>query len=338
MQKKIKIQFDPFDKKAILQLLEEQLRLGYALKEVSEIFGIMTFESTYEKVRYAVRNKKGYRDDFPQADGWTSKGEIGIFRIFSTYDNTIEDYPLEDMSEKDLAKKSRLSNLLLLAVYFLLCALSLWLFFSKYLSSIAALFEMQLRDIVEPICLILTIYSILGNILSANKPRKPMRNPSWFKTYILPWILIPAILAVAVCIYCLIIKSADPKPAKEAPFQAPVETAKIKYTFLGQIITAQDEFMYIARNEKISGKLYEEAQPDNHDGRWFSPSFWNFDYYRELDTSNYKNIDKALLMDNNHYNLTTQGILVLIDNRLYGIAFDKETTTAEILLNQLDQK
>ena len=61
MQKKIKIDFDPNDKEKILHILERQQNCGYALKDVGEISGIMTFESTYETMRYAIRKKKLYK-------------------------------------------------------------------------------------------------------------------------------------------------------------------------------------------------------------------------------------------------------------------------------------
>lgn len=340
MQKKIKIDFDPNDKEKIMHILEQQQRYGYALKDVGEITGIMTFESTYETMRYAVRKKKAYKDFLPDVEGWGSKGDIGPYRIFSTSDNTIGEFPDEELSENDLQKKSTSHNLLAFIAYLLLCILTVWTFISEFFSSTAALFEMQLSDILEPICLILSVVAILHNLFHPQKNVKPMRNPSWFKLYVLPWICIPLILgSVCICTF-LLIKLDDPHPATEIPYGAPVETAKEYHTLLGRVIYAPNEFMYIARSEELAQKLYEEAQMDNHDGHWFSSDFRNFNVYVELDTTNYENIDKAVLMDENAkgYDLKTYGILILIDNRLYGIAFDKETTTAEVILNQLNLK
>jgi len=340
MQKKIKIDFDPYDKEKIMRILEQQQSYGYGLKDIGEVFGIMTFESTYETMRYAVRKKKAFRDFLPDVEGWISKGDIGPYRIFSTNDDTIDDYPAEELSENDLQKKSTMHNLLLFVVYLLLGALTVWTFMSKFFSSTAALFEMQLSDVIEPLCLILSVLLILHNLFHPQRNIKPMRNPSWFKLFVLPWICIPIILGfVCVCTF-LLIKSDNPYPATEVPYQAPVETAKVYDTLWGQIIYAPNEFMYITHSEEMTLKLYEEAQNDNHDGRWFSPSFWNFNVYTELDTTSYENIDKAVLMDENAkgYDLKTYGILILIDNRLYGIAFDKETTTAEVILNHLNLK
>lgn len=342
MQKKIKIDFDPNDKEKILHILEQQQSYGYALKDVGEISGIMTFESTYETIRYAVRKKKSYRDILPDVEGWISKGDIGPYRIFSTNDNTIDDYPAEELSEKDLQKKSTLHNLLAFIAYLLLGALTVWAFISEFFSSTAALFEMQLSDIIEPLCLILCLVSILHNLFHPQKVVKPLRNPSWFKLYVLPWICIPIILGFVCVGTFLLIKSDDPNPATWVPYEAPVETAKEYRTLFGKIIYAPNEFMYIARNEEIAHKLYEEAlnDPDSNNGHWFSPDFWNFNVYVELDTTSYENIDKAFLMDedNDFYDLEKRGIIVLIDNRLYGIAFNKETTTAEVVLNYLNLK
>lgn len=340
MQKKIKIDFDPNDKEKIMHILEQQQRYGYALKEVSAFSGIMTFESTYETMRYAVRKKKSYKDFMPDVEGWIPKGDIGPYRIFSTSDSTIDDYPKEELNEKDLQKKSTFHNLLSLIAYLLLGALTVWSFLSEFFSSTAALFEMQLSDIIEPLCLILCLVSILHNLFHPQRIVKPMRNPSWFKLYVLPWICIPLILgSVCICTF-LLIKSDDPHPATEIPYAAPMETAKEYHTLLGRVIYAPNEFMYIAHTEELAQKLYEEAQMDNHDGHWFSPNFWNFNVYVELDTTDYENIDNAVLMDEDAkgYDLKTYGILILIDNRLYGIAFDKETTTAEVILNQLNLK
>ena len=342
MQKKIKIDFDPHDKTQILHTLEQQQSYGYVLKAVGEISGIMTFESTYETMRYAVRKKKSYKDFMPDIEGWISKGDIGPYRIFSTNDSTIDDYPAEELSETEQKKKNTSHNLLLLLLYLLLGSFSIWIFISKFFSSTAALFEMQLSDVMEPICIVLSIFLVLHNLLKGNNNTKPIRNPSWFKLYVFPWICIPLIL-VLVCVGTyLFIKGEEPRSATEVPYQAPIDTAKEYHTLLGKIIYASNEFLYIAHSSETTWALYEEAlnNPDSQDGHWYSPYFWNFNVYTELDTGAYENIDKAFLMDEDKdfYDLETKGILVLIDNRLYGIAFDKETTTAEIILNHLNLK
>lgn len=340
MQKKIKIDFDTNNRETILHILDQHLQNGYALKSASSFSGIMIFESTYEEVRYAVRQKCAYRNSLPEAEGWTNVGGIGPYCVFSTTDNTIDDYPAEELSEKDLHKKTTLLNLLQLPLYILLGFFTFKSFMSEFSGSTASLFEMQLSDILQPICLILGVISILGKLFTSSNPGKTMQNPSWFKLYVMPWIMLSLIIGIICALSYFVIQSDKSHPATEVPFQAPRETAKIRYTFFGKILSADGEFLYIAHDAETARKLYDEAQTDNHDGRWFSRYFWNFNVYTKLDTTCYENIDNAVLMDENAngYDLNTYGILVLIDNRLYGIAFEKESTTAEFILNQLNLK
>lgn len=339
MIRKIKIDFDTNNRDAILRCLMLQQSHNLALKEVSDLFGIMTFEPTYDTVRYAVRKKAYYNGDCPDVDGWCSKGDIGPYRIFSTCDPTIADYPLEEITEHDMNKKSTKAGLIQLLFYLVLGALSIGTFASKYFGSTAALFEMQISDILEPVSLILSAYLILKKIINPKAFTKPIRNPSWFKLYVLPWIYLPLIILMIIGGVYFIMKL-EKHPANEVPYQAPLDTAIVQYTLFGQIITARDEFMYISHSKEITNSLYEEALQENDDikGRWFSPTFWNFNDYTELDTSDYENIDRAMLMDENtnSYDLQTQGVMVLIDNRLYGIAFDKEATTVERILKNLN--
>ncbi len=125
--KRLRIDFNPYNRDRLREVLDEQLTQGFKLEKAHSNLGYLTFTpiESNEVINYEVVCRAVYDDYFPEP--WIDCGSVscwGIFRFDGDGEKPVPETPEPAMSEEQLIRKGRRRGLvggILIVILSLLC-------------------------------------------------------------------------------------------------------------------------------------------------------------------------------------------------------------------------
>ncbi len=348
--KKLRIDFNPYNRDRLREVLDEQLSQGFKLEKAHRLLGYLTFTSieSNEVINYEVICRPAYDDYFPEP--WIDCGSVscwGIFRFDGDGEKPVPETPEPTLSEEQLIRKGRRRGLvggILIVILNLLC---LGLYIPDMIKSAAFLMIWLARPdlIIQFGWLALGIIYIVEYFHYPQKEvvqdKSVWSKKKWFSTYILPWIFTALVFALMILTLSFgWLKNEKPidLPDERLPFSERAENGTVVRSLAGKIYRYNCAFLYDVRSEKLAERLFEEAAEDDPYGEWQTAPFVNCDLRAEIPADKYENLDRILSCVENYdfVELTYDMVIVLHGDQVFGCCYDKEKYTEEEFLAELN--
>ncbi len=356
--KKLRIDFNPYNRDRLREVLDEQLSQGFKLEKAHPNLGYLTFMpvESNEVITYKIAIQQTYDSEF--SEPWIGCGTVGSWEIFRFDGDGEKHVPKlteqNNMSEEQIFFKRSKRNLVC-GILLIIISL-LWLGFDiPYMIKSAAYLVNWLSrtDWILQFCwLVLGITNIVEYF---NYPQKKgaqdksvWSKRKWFLQYVMPWIYSGLALAFIISTIAWVLAAKEKPitlPDERLPFSEKAETGTVTRSLAGNIyrydggeIYQYDRaFLYDVRSEKLAERLFEEAAEDDPYGEWQNGRFYYHDRRTEISADKYENLDRILSCTDDHqYDLLHGMVMVQHGDQVLGYCYDKDEYTEEEFLAELN--
>lgn len=350
--KKLRIDFNPYNRDKLCEVLDEQLAQGFKLDKAHPILGFLNFVpiENSEHITYKIAIQQTYDKDCI-TEPWVCCGTVGSWEIFRY--NGDDEKPLPKthgptISEEQRIRKGRKRNLVCGILIVIFALLDLGLYIPNMIRSAAYLVKLlATAELIFPICwIVMGIIYIIAYFdypqKNAEQDKSVWSKGKWFANYILPWIL--TLPLIAFWIYASIFGSPKNEkpldlPDERLPFSEKAATGTVVRSLAGNIYRYDRAFLYDVKSEKLAERLFEEVAENKPYGEWQIWRFENCDLRTEIPADRYENLDRILSCTEDHdfYELTYKMVVVQREGQVFRYCYDKEEYTDEEFLAELNE-
>lgn len=348
--KKLRIDFNPYNRDRLREVLDEQLTQGFKLEKAHRLLGCLTFMpvESNEVITYKIAIQQTYDSEF--SEPWIGCGTVGSWEIFRFDGDGEKPVPKlteqNNMSEEQVLRKKRRSCLGYGIFFVIIGLLELGLYIPDMIKSAAYLVDWFSRIF----CLSPIVSFVLGIInfvvYFANPQKKGAQDKSvwskgkWFASRILSSIslVLTIVLIILLNFSWVINKKSITLLDERLPLSEKAETGTVVRSLAGKIYRYDYAFLYDVRSEKLAERLFEEAAENDSYGEW---NTWRFEYCNlrtEIPADKYENLDRILSCTEEHdfYGLKYNMVVVLHGDQVFGYCYYKEKYAEEELLAELN--